>query len=101
MHQTSARRFALTVALIVAAASVTPAYALPKKFEGKSVTVLIRGGTNNDNTYVWGTCTGMDETGVWIDQTHQQYMPGSSSKTEHKETYIPWSSITLIRPDNS
>ncbi len=100
MHH-PARPFALAVALLVAVATAAPAYALPKKFEGKPVTILVRGASNNDNIYYWGTCTGMDETGVWLDQTHHNYMPGGTVEKEHKETYIPWSAITLIRPDNS
>ena len=89
--------FALTAALALSASA--PAFALPTKFKGKQVVILVRGAANESTLYLWGVCTDMDETGIWIDQTHLQLLPASTIKGDVKDVYMPWANVTYVKPD--
>lgn len=88
---------ALAVALTMTAAPA-PAQAAPTAFKDKPVVVLVRGASNDENLYIWGLCTDVDEHGVWLDQTHIQYMPNGVTKRKAR-IYVPMSSVTFIKFD--
>lgn len=94
-------RLTLMTLTLAAMLMAPPAEAVPKRLKGKPIVVLMRGASNDANIYIWGKCTGMDEQGLWLDQTHIQFMPNPSKERKEKDVYIPWSSTTLVKPDRS
>ena len=101
MKKSVIRSLAVAITLMFSAATIASALALPTKFKGQAVTVMVRGGQNGQNLYLWGTCTDMDEAGIWIDQTHVKYMPQGTLESKEAGVYIPWSAITFVKPDKS
>lgn len=101
MKPAAVRSLVVALTLVFSVASISPALALPTKFKGQPVTILVRGATNDNNIYLWGTVTDMDETSIWIDQTHVKYMPAGTSASAEKDVYVPWATITYIKPDKS
>ncbi len=85
----------LALSLLVTPA---PAQAAPGAFKDKPVVVLVRGASNEENLYIWGRCTDVDDHGIWLDQTHIQYMPNGVTKRKAR-VYVPMSSVTFIKFD--